>query len=103
VNHQAPKTEEDIREERRRQRWNAFWTPFITLTSVVASISMLMALIQTCQERNLPTPLLPPTSPLYRPGAVLPPGPDPDPRGAGEAVVPAPVPDTQSERISPAR
>ena len=64
---QAPKTEEDIKEERRRQRWNWFWTPFITLASVVSSVAMLMMLIQTCQQRNLPIPLVPPTSPLHQP------------------------------------
>jgi len=59
-----PKTEEEIREERRRQRWNAFWTPFITLTAIVSSVSMAMMLIHTCQQRNLPVPIVPPDSPL---------------------------------------
>jgi hypothetical protein len=62
------KSLEEIREERRRERWNAFWTPFITMASVVSSVAMLMFLVKTCQERNLPAPILPPTSPLTRPG-----------------------------------
>jgi hypothetical protein len=81
---QAPKTEEDIKEERRRQRWNWFWTPFITLASVVSSIAMLMMLIQTCQQRNLPIPLVPPTSPLHQPGPDRAPGSGNDPRAGSE-------------------
>jgi hypothetical protein len=76
VNDQAPKTEEDIQEERRRQRWNWFWTPFITLASVVSSVAMLMMLIQTCQQRNLPIPLVPPTSPLHQSAPAKIPGSD---------------------------
>lgn len=48
---QRPKTLEEIKEERRRERWNAFFTPFITLASIVASVGMLMFLIKTCSER----------------------------------------------------
>jgi hypothetical protein len=84
VNNQAPKTEEDIKEERRRQRWNWFWTPFITLASVVSSVAMLMMLIQTCQQRNLPIPLVPPTSPLHQPAPAQPPGSDNNPGVGGE-------------------
>ena len=81
---QAPKTEEDIKEERRRQRWNWFWTPFITLASVVSSVAMLMMLIQTCQQRNLPIPLVPPTSPLHQPGPDKAPGSSNNQRVVGE-------------------
>jgi hypothetical protein len=100
---QPPKTEKEIREERWRQRWNAFWTPFITLTAVVSSVAMLMVLIQTCQQRNLPVPLLPPTSPLNRPGAVKPLGPDPDDRVRERGMIPAPTPDRQDDGPSSAR
>lgn len=84
MNHQAPQTEENLKEERSRQRWNWFWTPFITLASIVGSIAMLMMLVQTCQERNLPIPLLPPTSPLHQPGPSNIPGSDSDQRVVGE-------------------
>jgi len=43
---------EQIKAQRRRERWNALLTPFITLASIVISVGMLMFLIQTCQERN---------------------------------------------------
>jgi hypothetical protein len=84
VNDQAPKTEEDIKEERRRQRWNWFWTPFITMTVLVSSVAVLMMLIQTCQQRNLPIPLLPPTSPLHQPAPAKTPGSDNNQRAIGE-------------------
>jgi hypothetical protein len=45
------KSPEEIREERRRERWHAFWTPFIALTSVVGSVAMLMYLLKSCSER----------------------------------------------------
>jgi len=50
------KSLEELREERRRARWNAFWTPFITLTSIVCSVGLLMFLVRACQDR-LPYPL----------------------------------------------
>lgn len=45
------KTLEEAKEERRRARWNAFWTPFITMASVVGSVGMLMFLFKTCSDR----------------------------------------------------
>jgi hypothetical protein len=99
----APKTEKEIREERWRQRWNAFWTPFITLTAVVSSVAMLMVLIQTCQQRNLPVPLLLPTSPLSRPGAVKTPGPVPNDHVGDRSTIPVPAPDRQDEAQPPPR
>jgi hypothetical protein len=98
VSRQPPKSEEDIREERRRARWNAFWTPFITLTALVSSVAMLMLLIQTCQERNLPVPLLPPTSPLNRPSPSTAPGSDDRVVSEGE-IKPAPVLDGQAPAV----
>ena len=52
----AKKTLEELKEERRRARWSAFWTPFITLASIVTSVGLLMFLIRACQDR-LPYPL----------------------------------------------
>jgi hypothetical protein len=42
---------DELREERRRARWSAFWTPFITLASIVVSVGMLMFFARTCRER----------------------------------------------------
>ncbi|MDP2603739.1 MAG: hypothetical protein Q8S00_14270 [Deltaproteobacteria bacterium] len=39
------------REKRRRARWSAFWTPFITLASIVISVGVLMFFARTCRER----------------------------------------------------
>jgi hypothetical protein len=50
------KTSEELGEERRRVSWNAFWTPFITLASIVSSVGLLMFFAKTCQER-VPYPL----------------------------------------------
>jgi len=41
----------ELRAERRLARWSAFWTPFITLASLVGSVGLLMFLAQTCRER----------------------------------------------------
>jgi len=41
----------ELREARRRARWKAFWTPFITLASLVGSVGLLMFLARTCRER----------------------------------------------------
>jgi hypothetical protein len=104
MNPPSPKNLEELREERRRARWNAFWTPFLTLASVVSSVAMLMFLVKTCQERNLPAPILPPTSPLTRPGSVgapiehLPAGSDKAPATPSETATPG-----QAERITPAQ
>jgi len=43
--------EEEIRRRRQQARWNAFFTPIITLASIVISIGLLMFFIRTCQER----------------------------------------------------
>ena len=45
------KTLEELREERRRARWTAFWNPIIVLTSIVTSVGMLMFFARTCRER----------------------------------------------------
>ncbi|HXV79289.1 MAG TPA: hypothetical protein VEG60_05375 [Candidatus Binatia bacterium] len=92
MNQPSPKKNlEELRERRRRERWNAFWTPFLTMASVVTSVAMLMFLVKTCQERNLPAPILPPTSPLTRPGAANAPI---EHQPAGSDKAPATTPDT---------
>ena len=59
VDNRLPKKSlEEVREERRRARWSAFWTPFITLASIVGSVGLLMFLVRACQDR-LPFPLQP--------------------------------------------
>lgn len=45
------KTPELLKEERRRARWQAFWTPIITLASVVSSVAMLMFFLRACHDR----------------------------------------------------
>jgi hypothetical protein len=50
------KSPEELRAERRHQRWKAFLNPFITLTSLVASVALLMFFIKTCSERFPGTP-----------------------------------------------
>jgi len=47
----SKKTPEEIRDERRRERWRAILTPWITMGSVVASVAMIMALIKNCSDR----------------------------------------------------
>jgi hypothetical protein len=50
---------EEMKARRRRERWNAFLTPFITLASIVVSVSLLMYLIKSCGERNPQNPGVP--------------------------------------------
>jgi hypothetical protein len=101
---EPPKTLEEIQAERRRQRWGYFWTPFITLTSVVSSVAMLMFLVRSCQERNLPGFIVPPTSPLHRQGTVKTTPQKDGSRVAEPETPPAPnaARDSQIERKSPA-
>ena len=47
---------EELKARRRRERWNAFMTPFITIASIVISVSLLMYLIRSCSERNPQNP-----------------------------------------------
>jgi hypothetical protein len=53
---------EQYRRRRRRERWNAFLTPLITLASIVVSIGLLMFFMRACQERF-------PQTPFFRPPA----------------------------------
>jgi hypothetical protein len=50
------KSLEKLKEERRRARWGAFFTPFITLASIVSAVGLLMFFLRACQDR-LPFPL----------------------------------------------
>jgi len=61
---------DEIKKKRRRERWNAFLTPFITLASVVLSIGLLMFFMKACQERFPQNPLLKQRSPS-RPANLL--------------------------------
>jgi hypothetical protein len=49
----------EMKARRRRERWSAFLTPFITLMSIVLSVSLLMYLIKSCGERNPQSPGVP--------------------------------------------
>ena len=51
---------EEFKRKRRRERWSAFLTPFITSASIVLSVGLLMLFIKSCQERFLQSPLLKP-------------------------------------------
>lgn len=51
---------DEIKRKRRRERWSAFLTPFITLASIVLSVGLLMFFIKACQERFPQSPLLKP-------------------------------------------
>ena len=41
----------ELKERRRRERWGALLKPFITLASIVISVSLLMYMIKSCGER----------------------------------------------------
>ena len=58
----------ELKAQRRRERWSAFLTPLITLTSIVVSVSLLMYFIKTCSERNPQNPGIqrPPIQPAPR-------------------------------------
>jgi hypothetical protein len=51
----------ELRARRRSERWSAFLRPFITLASIVISVSLLMYMIKSCNARNPqgPGPRLP--------------------------------------------
>ncbi len=61
---------EEMKRRRRRERWSAFLTPFITLASVVLSIGLLMFFMKACQERFPQSPFLKPGS-QSRPASLL--------------------------------
>lgn len=45
------KSLEELRAERRRERWKAFWNPFITMASLVGSVALVMYMLKSCSER----------------------------------------------------
>jgi hypothetical protein len=51
---------DEIKRRRRRERWSAFLTPFITLASIVVSVGVLMFFIKACQQRFPQSPFLNP-------------------------------------------
>ena len=65
MNHGPPKTLEDYKSERRRQRWGYFLTPFFTIGSIVISVGMLMFFGKACQDR-IPADAPLRTSPLFK-------------------------------------
>ncbi len=66
---------EEIKRKRRRERWSAFLTPFITLASIVLSIGLLMFFMKACQERFSQSPFLKPASPSRPAGRLRVPSP----------------------------
>lgn len=52
----SKKSLEELKEERRRERWKAFFTPLIYMGSIVVSVAMIMAMIKSCSERFPPSP-----------------------------------------------
>lgn len=58
---------EEWKAQRRRERWNAFLTPLITLGSIVVSVGMLMYLIKSCGERSPQAPTIMPRPPASAP------------------------------------
>jgi hypothetical protein len=66
---------EEFKRRRRRERWSAFLTPFITLASVVVSIGLLMFFMKACQERFPQSPFPrqgSPSRPASQPGVPSP-------------------------------
>lgn len=45
------KSLEELRAERRRERWKAFLNPLITMASLVGSVALVMYMIKSCSER----------------------------------------------------
>jgi hypothetical protein len=48
---QGEENHESIRQRRRRERWSAFFRPFLALTSIVVSVGLTLSLVKACQER----------------------------------------------------
>jgi hypothetical protein len=63
--HGPPKTLEDIKSERRRERWSYFLVPFFTIASIVVSVGMLMFFGKACQER-IPADAPLRTAPIFK-------------------------------------
>jgi hypothetical protein len=65
MDHGPPKTLEDYKSERRRERWGYFLMPFFTIASIVVSVGMLMFFGKACQDR-IPADAPLRTSPLFK-------------------------------------
>ena len=65
MHHGPPKTLEDYKSERRRERWGYFLMPFFTIASIVVSVGMLMFFGKACQDR-IPADAPLRTSPLFK-------------------------------------
>jgi hypothetical protein len=63
--HEPPKTLEEYKAERRRERWGYFLMPFFTIASIVVSVGMLMFFGKACQDR-LPADAPLRTAPLFQ-------------------------------------
>lgn len=51
---------EKLKAKRRRERWQAFLSPLITLGSIVVSVGMIMYMLKSCSERSGQPPALQP-------------------------------------------
>lgn len=60
------KSREELKAERRRERWKAFLKPLITLVSIVSSVAMLMAILKSCSNERFPAPQKSPLAPKSR-------------------------------------
>jgi hypothetical protein len=63
--HGPPKTLEEYKAERRRERWGYFLMPFFTIASIVVSVGMLMFLGKACQDR-IPADAPLRTAPMFK-------------------------------------
>jgi hypothetical protein len=63
--HGPPKTLEEYKSERRRERWGYFLTPFFTIASIVVSVGMLMFFGKACQDR-IPADAPLRTAPMFK-------------------------------------
>ena len=65
MNHGPPKTLEEYKSERRRERWGYFLMPFFTIASIVVSVGMLMFFGKACQDR-IPADAPLRTAPMFK-------------------------------------
>jgi hypothetical protein len=63
--HGPPKTLEEYKAERRRERWGYFLMPFFTIASIVVSVGMLMFFGKACQDR-IPADAPLRTAPMFK-------------------------------------
>jgi hypothetical protein len=63
--HGPPKTLDEYKAERRRERWGYFLMPFFTIASIVVSVGMLMFFGKACQDR-IPADAPLRTAPMFK-------------------------------------